>query len=140
MSSNQKKVFIAIYPLFGILASVGDDETLRMWHTTNHSIIISKNLGTQASCLSFSPDGSYLAVGLVNGVFLLLDSKVDKQNFGTYMQEYNPPTLDVLMSPKESKSAIICIKFSFKGDYIAVSYDNEHKVNEGSSSPIKGSA
>lgn len=43
------------------------------------------------------------------------------------------------MSPKESKSAIICIKFSFKGDYIAVSYDNEHKLNE-SNSPIKGGA
>ena len=39
---------------------------------------------------------------------------------------------DVVMSPKESKTAVICVKFSFKGDYLVVSYDNEHRDgNEG---------
>ena len=75
--------------------------------------------------MAFSPDGSYLAVGLVNGVFLLLESKIEKLNFGTYMEEYQAPTLDVIMSPKESKSAVIAIKFSYKGDFLAISYDNE---------------
>jgi WD40 repeat protein len=107
------------------MASVGDDETLRMWDIGKHSIVVSKNLGTQATCLSFSPDGSFLAVGLINGVFLLLDSKIEKLNFGTYMEEFHPPSLDVVMSPKESKTAVINIKFSFKGDFLAVSYDNE---------------
>ena len=88
VSANQKKVFIAIHPINAILASVGDDETLRMWDITKHQIMIAKNLGTQATCLSFSPDGSYLGVGLVNGVFLILDSKVEKLNFGTYLEEY----------------------------------------------------
>ena len=50
--------------------------------------MVAKNLGTQATCLAFSPDGSYLAVGLVNGVFLLLESKIEKLNFGTYAEEY----------------------------------------------------
>ena len=72
----------------GIVASCGDDETLRMWDITKHQIMISKNLGTQATSLNFSPDGSFLAVGLVNGVFLILDSKVEKLNFGTYMEEF----------------------------------------------------
>jgi WD40 repeat protein len=111
------------------MASVGDDETLRMWDISKHSIIVSKNLGTQATCLSFSPDGNFLAVGLINGVFLLLESKVEKLNFGTYMEEYHPPSLDVIMSPKESKTAILNIKFSFRGDFIAISYDNEQKSN-----------
>jgi hypothetical protein len=61
---------------------------------------------------------------LVNGVFLILDSKVEKLNFGTFNQEYHPPTLDVIMNPKESKTSVISIKFSFKGDFLAISYDN----------------
>ena len=90
---------------------------------------MSKNLGTQATSLSFSPDGTYLAVGLVNGVFLLLESKLEKLNFGTFLEEYHPPSLEVVMSPKESKTAILAIKFSFRGDYLAISYDNEQRNN-----------
>jgi hypothetical protein len=92
--------------------------------------VVSKNLGTQASCLSFSPDGSFLAVGLINGVFLILDSKLEKLNYGSYMDEYQPPTLDVVMSPKEAKTAVIQVKFSFKGDYLAISYDNEQREQD----------
>lgn len=51
-------------------------------------------------------------------------------NFGTYLEEFHPPTLDVVMSPKESKTAVITMKFSFKGDFLAVSYDNEQKEGE----------
>lgn len=129
VNQNQKKVSIALHPVNTILASVGDDETLRMWDISKHSIIVSKNLGTQATCLAFSPDGTYLAVGLINGVFLLLESKVDKLNFGTVMEEYHPPSLEVNMSPKEAKTAILAIKFSFRGDFLAVSYDNEQRNN-----------
>lgn len=66
-----------------------------------------------------------MAVGLINGVFLLLDSKIEKMNYGTYMEDYKSPSLDIVMSPKESKTSVISIKFSFKGDFIAISYDNE---------------
>ncbi len=80
--------------------------------------------------MAFSPDGSFLAVGLINGVFLILDAKVEKMNFGTYLEEFHPPTLDVVMSPKESKTAVITMRFSFKGDFLAISYDNEQKEGE----------
>lgn len=43
------------------------------------------------------------------------------------MEEYSMPTLDILMSPKEAKAAIVCIKFSYRGDYLAVSFNNEYK-------------
>ena len=33
------------------------------------------------------------------------------------------------MSPKESKTAVLKLKFSFKGDFLAVSYDNENRVD-----------
>lgn len=78
-----------------------------------------------ATCLSFSPDGTFLAVGLVNGIFLILDCKMEKLNFGTYSEEYQAPSLKVVMSPKESKTAVLAIKYSFKGDFLAISYDNE---------------
>jgi|TARA_B110000285_G_C14989083_1_gene545354 hypothetical protein len=69
-----------------------------------------------------------LAVGLVNGVFLLLESHIERMNFGTYMEEYTLPTLGVVMCPKDAKSSIINIKFSYKGDFLVVSYNNEYAL------------
>lgn len=88
---------------------------------------MSKYLGTQATCIAFSPDGSYLVVGLINGVMLVLEAKVEKLNFGTYMEEYSMPTLEVVMSPKEAKAAVVCLKFSYRGDFLAVSFNNEYR-------------
>jgi hypothetical protein len=34
------------------------------------------------------------------------------------------------MCPKESKSSIINIKFSYKGDFLAVSYNNEYSLQD----------
>lgn len=77
LSHKQKKIITCLYPMFGILASVGNDETLMVWDIAKNVVLTSKNLGTQATCLDFSPDGKFLAVGLANGVFLLLDSKIE---------------------------------------------------------------
>ena len=76
---------MAVYPLYPIMASVADDETLRFWDLEKKQLILSKGLGTQASALAFSPDSSFLVVGLVNGVMLVLESKIEKMTFGTYM-------------------------------------------------------
>lgn len=46
MSQNQKKTFAAVYPLYPIMASVGDDETLRFWDMQKKQLILSKSLGT----------------------------------------------------------------------------------------------
>ena len=67
-----------------------------------------------------------MVVGLINGVMLVLESKIEKLNFGTYLNEYTLPALEVIMSPKVAKSAIIALKFSYKGDYLAVSFNNEY--------------
>lgn len=42
------------------------------------------------------------------------------------MEEYTIPTLDIVMSPKEAKAAVVCMKFSYRGDYLAVSFNNEY--------------
>jgi hypothetical protein len=68
-----------------------------------------------------------LVIGLINGVMLVLESKIGKMNFGSYMEEYSLPTLDVKMSPKEAKATVIAIKFSFRGDFLAISFNNESR-------------
>ena len=92
--------------------------------------MVCTNIGAQETCLSFSPDGSFLAVGLVNGRFLILDSKIEKLNFGTYMEDFNPPTLDLVMSAYESKAAVLLVKFSNNGEFLAISYDNENREDD----------
>ena len=59
---------------------------------------------------------------------LVLESKVEKLNFGTYLEEYTLPALEVIMSPKVSRASIISIKFSYKGDFMAVSFNNEYNA------------
>jgi len=46
---------------------------------------------------------------------------------GVEMEEFTKPTLEVYMSPKEAKAAVVCIKYSFNGDYLAISFNNEHR-------------
>ena len=46
ISHKQKKIICCMYPLFGILASVGNDETLCLWDISKQECIIQKNLGT----------------------------------------------------------------------------------------------
>lgn len=43
------------------------------------------------------------------------------------MEDFNPPTLDLVMSAKESRAAVLLVKFSHNGEFLAISYDNEHK-------------
>jgi hypothetical protein len=60
---------------------------------------------------------------------LILDSKMKKLNYGTYQEEFDLPSLDIIMNPKEAKSAILAMRFSARGDFLAVSYDNEKMSN-----------
>ncbi|MBK8156510.1 MAG: hypothetical protein IPK55_11185 [Streptococcus sp.] len=34
--------------------------------------------------MAYHPDGDFLAVGMANGILLLLEAKTKKMNFGTY--------------------------------------------------------
>ena len=128
ISHKAKKILTCLYPLYSILDSVGNDETLCFWDIGKNECFLEKNLGTQATCLDFSPDGKFMCIGLVNGVFLLLDSYLERKNYGTYMEEYTVPTLGVIMCPKDSKSSIVCLKFSYDGSFIAISYNNEYRM------------
>jgi WD40 repeat protein len=65
-----------VNPELPVLASVGDDETLRFWDLIKKQIIVSKYLGTQATAIAYSPEGSFLVIGLINGIMLVLEAKV----------------------------------------------------------------
>ena len=54
-----------------------------------------------------------------------MTQKWNKLNYGTYQEEFDLPSLDIIMNPKESKGAVLCIRFSSKGDFLAVAFDNE---------------
>ena len=125
VSQNLKKIHIAVNTQYPLFVTVGDDETIRFWDVRKRIVLLTKNLGAKASAVAFHPDGDFLAVGLTNGVLFILDSKMKKLNYGTYQEEFDLPTLDIIMNPKESKGAIICARFSARGDFLAVSYDNE---------------
>jgi hypothetical protein len=45
---------------------------------------MTRNLGAKATAIAYHPDGDFLAVGMANGILLLLEAKTKKMNFGTY--------------------------------------------------------
>ena len=47
-------------------------------------ILVVFNSFIGATSVAFHPDGDFLAIGLNNGVLLILDSKMKKLNYGTY--------------------------------------------------------
>lgn len=59
---------------------------------------------------------------------MLLDSKIEQRNFGTYIEEFSSPSLEVIMCPKDSKSSVVNVKFSYQGAFLAVSFNNEYKL------------
>jgi hypothetical protein len=46
------------------------------------------------------------------------------------MEEYTMPTLEIVMSPKEAKAAVVCCRFSYRGDYLAVAFNNEFRDDQ----------
>ena len=74
----------------------------------------------------------YLAVGLISGTFLLLDSKIERSTFGGFQQPFTFPTLGTFMSPRQSRNTVINIKFSNheNSDYFSVSYNNEFRQED----------
>lgn len=89
--------------------------------------MLNKNLGTQASSIAISPEGIFLVIGLINGVFIVFESEIRRPLGGNYHTDYSLPNLDVIMSPKFSKGAVAAIKFSSGGDFLAVSFNNEYR-------------
>jgi hypothetical protein len=84
-------------------------------------------MGSKITALAYSPDGSYLSLGFQSGVLLVLDAKLDRVRLedGTETENFMLPSLKPLMTTKEAKQTIICLKYSLYGDYLAASFANQ---------------
>lgn len=70
-----------------VVASVGEDSSLRLWSTANGELLDSFNVGGRALSVAYSPDGGRLAVGVAND-----DGEFDN------VQVWNPHSRERILS------------------------------------------
>uniref|UniRef100_A0A8C4NL00 Echinoderm microtubule-associated protein-like 6 n=1 Tax=Eptatretus burgeri TaxID=7764 RepID=A0A8C4NL00_EPTBU len=63
---------LAAHPSQDIAISAGDDGTVRTWDIADKRPVSKVSLGQPARAAAYSPDGDMVAIGLLNGEFLLL--------------------------------------------------------------------
>ncbi|KAI0227896.1 Echinoderm microtubule-associated protein-like 6 [Lamellibrachia satsuma] len=98
-----------VHPKKPIFATGSDDHTVRIWNMQGNQILTRTTLEQPIRSCSFNPDGSQLAVGLMDGSFMVLRTK----------------DLQEVVHIKDRKEVIHEMKFSPDGNYLAVgSNDN----------------
>lgn len=113
-----------------IIATTGDDHTVRVWTLRDHAQLAMVHVETMARCCAWSPDGSMLAVGLggrvgkgrhrKDGAFVILDAE----------------DLSVIHEGQDSRDWIRDVKFSPDGKLLALGSEDTkiylYDVGEGS--------
>ena len=103
--------------------TVGEDKTVRIWDTETHTLKTMSVLDTMAHCVSWSPDGELLAVGLgyKPGGFGASAKRQRKDGAFLILQRSD---LTIVQEARDSKQLISSIKWSPDGGTLAVtSYD-----------------
>ena len=98
-----------------------------------------RNLGMTPTAVKFSPDGDLLVIGFQISIVMILDSKIQKNTMGKITDRYQLPSLDILMSikDKDTKTPVLSIEFSARGDMLAISYDNAKSQKEAFDSKLE---
>ena len=98
-SKNKKKIQCAVNPNHPVLVTAGDDMTLRIWNLESNKLIYKSFLGFEISALSYTPDGTYLTWGQMNGVFYVVDGKLGrKEDYeGNELEDFTIPSLNEKM-------------------------------------------
>ncbi|XP_074647902.1 echinoderm microtubule-associated protein-like 6 [Tubulanus polymorphus] len=94
---------LAVHPSMERFATASDDCTVRIWDLLNKTMLHKLNTGAARS-VCFSPDGEYLAAGLKNGEFLLL----------------NATNLKLIAKKRDRNKAINDVRFSPDSKLLAV--------------------
>jgi len=97
-----------------------------LFDTNENTLLLVKYLGNTPTAIKFSPDGSLLVIGFMNGDVILFDYKIDKNTYGKVGEKYELPQLNLTASLKDAdtRTPVLNIEFSPKADFLAVSYDN----------------
>ena len=100
---------LATSPVDNKAASYSDDGTVRLWDISNFDQIAAKDVCSPGRSITFSPDGTTLAIGQRDGSMVILDSE----------------SLEEKASFKHRKQNISDLKFDPHGRYLAVgSHEN----------------
>ncbi|XP_048842779.1 echinoderm microtubule-associated protein-like 6 isoform X2 [Brienomyrus brachyistius] len=63
---------LAAHPSKDLFISASDDGTIRIWDLADKKLLNKVSLGHPAKCVSYSPDGEMVSVGMSNGEFIVL--------------------------------------------------------------------
>ena len=97
------------------IVTIGDDNTVRLWDTKNHSMVKMVVLDTCPTCVSYNHNGSLIAVGL--GGF----TKIEKKGAFSILRETD---LNILHEARDSSFSLTACKFSKNGNIFAFGSEN----------------
>ncbi|XP_007440803.2 echinoderm microtubule-associated protein-like 6, partial [Python bivittatus] len=95
---------LAVHPKKPLVVTGSDDRSVRLWSLVDHALIARCNMEEAVRSVSFSPDGSQLALGMKDGSFIVLRVR----------------DMTEVVHIKDRKEVIHEMKFSPDGCYLAV--------------------
>mmetsp|Transcript_43623 Transcript_43623/g.70852 ORF Transcript_43623/g.70852 Transcript_43623/m.70852 type:complete len:523 (+) Transcript_43623:877-2445(+) len=118
---------LGVHPSQPVFATAGDDKTLRLYDLKTHKLLCIRGLPAAGRSLAFSPDASSIAVGLIDGRMLIVDSPslttFIEPMLLTVTADFSPKSTGGLLSGAGEE--ISAIQYSPLGDVIAAGcHDN----------------
>lgn len=95
---------LASHPTELVIASTGDDKTLRIWSVRRHCLIDMRVLPSPGTALDFSPkDGHHLCLGMTSGAIAIFDMTLNVKHA---FKHSNHPISAVKYSPSQHLLAV----------------------------------
>ena len=151
---NQRLIRFAVHPQKPLMVSIGGDNEIFFWSTTNHQSLNSYTLSNKPTCINFSPDGRFMCIGYENGMLeifsltfnaaVVKDSKTPAAELDsaartrTRRREFpedalgsDMPVQKLIQTVSETHTNVLNLRFSDDSTLFAVSYLNRKEPEEG---------